>query len=44
VLFILGLCGIGGYAIWERVTDHPDDAAAPFDEPGFCRTERRDAD
>ena len=23
VLFILGLCGIGGYAIWERVTDHP---------------------
>jgi EmrB/QacA subfamily drug resistance transporter len=23
VLFILGLGGIGGYAIWERVTDHP---------------------
>jgi EmrB/QacA subfamily drug resistance transporter len=22
-LFILGLGGIGGYAIWERVTDHP---------------------
>jgi EmrB/QacA subfamily drug resistance transporter len=23
VLFILGLGGLGGYAIWERVTDHP---------------------
>jgi EmrB/QacA subfamily drug resistance transporter len=23
VLFLLGLCGIGGYGIWENLTDHP---------------------